>query len=80
MLYWAKRKKKSDTSAWYYLGLVGQMGFSVALPIAGGAIFGRYVDTHWWSYPKGTLTFLIMGVVLSAVSFIRIVLTVTEKK
>lgn len=60
-----KRSKKESDMAWYYLGLVGQIGFVVALPIAGGAILGSLVH--------GTLIGLVVGFLISAVGFIRVI-------
>lgn len=32
--------RKSDVNIWMYVGLLGQVGYTVAIPIAGGAILG----------------------------------------
>lgn len=71
--------KKGDAS-WYYLGIVGQIGFSIAIPIAGGALLGSYLDTQWHTYPRATLGLLLFGVFLSFVTFYRTIKSVLEKK
>lgn len=73
---------QSDTS-WYYFGIVGQIGFSIAIPIAGGAIVGSALDRRWSTYPQWTLGLLGAGVVISFVTFyqvIKMVLQSTKKK
>jgi hypothetical protein len=66
------KKKKSSDLTWYYLGLVGQIGYVVALPIAGGAIIGSLVGI--------TLIGLIVGFVISAFGFVRVVQQIIRKK
>lgn len=68
----AKKKRRTD-GAWYYLGLVGQIGYVIALPIAGGAIFGSYIDKQYGWYPKGTISGIVTGLAVSAVGFVRII-------
>jgi len=64
-----KHRKKAD-KAWYYLGFVGQIGYAIALPIAGGGVLGEYIDRRFSTYPKATLLFLLLGIILSLVGFI----------
>ncbi len=67
-----KRKKERYASSWYYyLGLVGNIGFAIAVPIAGGALLGGYIDRQWSLYPKATLSLLIIGIALGITAFIR---------
>lgn len=56
-------------TSWYYFGVVGQIGFSIALPIAGGAIAGSFIDQHYQTYPRWTLGLLGLGIVISFVTF-----------
>lgn len=67
-----KKRKKSLDLTWYYLGLVGQIGYVVALPIAGGAILGSIVGS--------TLVGISVGFVLSVFGFIRIIQRIVEIK
>ena len=64
------QKKESDDT-WYYLGLVGQIGFVIALPIAGGAILGSLVQK--------TLLGLGIGFVISVAGFIRTIQKIMRK-
>lgn len=71
------RRKKSEknpkTSSWYVLGTVGQIGYSVALPLVIGALVGSYIDRKIGSYPRGTLLGLGSGFVLSVISFYHVI-------
>ncbi|MBI5449027.1 AtpZ/AtpI family protein [Candidatus Gottesmanbacteria bacterium] len=62
-------KKRGET--WYYIGFVGEIGFAIAIPIAGGAILGTYADKVFLTYPTLTLSFLFLGFVVSIIGFIR---------
>lgn len=78
-----KKGKKDGTrmedSSWYYLGAVGQIGFAIAIPIAGGALVGSYLDRSWGTYPKMTLGLLMFGLVVSGVNFYRTVQEILKK-
>jgi predicted F0F1-ATPase subunit len=63
-----KIKKNSDT--WKYLGAVGDIGFTIAIPIVLGAMTGKYIDTSFGTDPAGVLVFLFLGIVISVVGFI----------
>jgi ATP synthase protein I len=72
------KEKKSTDTGWYYLGMFGQIGFSIALPIAGCAILGKMADAFWMSSPKWTLIGLGIGITVSVVTFIHTVKSVVE--
>jgi predicted F0F1-ATPase subunit len=69
----SKRQKQSKpkvkNQTWVYMGLVGDIGLSIVLPLAGGTILGAYIDRHWSTYPKATLIFLFVGMIISFVGF-----------
>lgn len=75
-----KKKKRLPSSTWSYVGFATDLGFTIALPIAGGAILGKYLDGLWGSYPKTTLSLLFLGIVISMVGFITIIRDVLKKK
>jgi hypothetical protein len=66
------QKNKDSGDAWYYLGLVGQIGYVVALPLAGGAIIGSLVGN--------TLIGILVGFVISVFGFIRIIQRILQIK
>lgn len=73
-------KKGREKSAWWYAGYFGDLGFTIAIPIAGGAFLGSYLDRRWSTYPKATLILLFIGIVLSIVQFIRIIREIIHTK
>jgi F0F1-type ATP synthase assembly protein I len=72
-----KQQKKQD--AWYYLGFVGQIGYSIALPIVGGALLGAYIDRVRSTYPKATIFLLFVGFVLSFIAFVKTIQELIKK-
>lgn len=72
------REIKKNTASWYLLGIVGQIGFSIAIPIAGGAILGSFIDRRMNIYPKATLGLLLFGVFLSFITFYETIKTVLK--
>ncbi len=75
-----KKKRKTDTAVWFYLGSVGQIGYAIAIPIAGGALLGEYIDRRLSTYPKATLLLLFVGVVISIVGFIQTIRDLLNQK
>lgn len=71
--------QRSTDKTWYYLGLFGEIGFSIAIPIVGGAFLGRYIDDRLSTYPRATLILLLGGVVLSFVVLFQTVRNIIEK-
>ncbi len=74
------QKKTDSDTAWYYLGLVGQIGYVIALPIAGGAILGSLIDQKFGLYPKGALTGIAVGFGLSALGFVQVIQKILQKE
>ncbi len=68
-----KTTRTKEKSSLFYLGYVGQIGFVIAIPIAGGAGLGSYLDAKWGTYPKMTLALLCIGIVISIVNFISVI-------
>lgn len=50
-----------------------EIGFSVSLPIAAGAIIGAYLDTMLGSSPKLTLSLLFSGVFIGGINIYRVI-------
>lgn len=77
-----KKKNVDGAPSLYYLGLIGEIGFAIAIPIAGGGLLGVLIDRTWSTTPKATLSLLILGVVISFMNIYKIVVMITgaEKK
>lgn len=71
-----KKERFGGRAPWYYLGLIGEVGFAIALPIAGGAVVGVVIDRTWSTTPKATLSLLFLGVIVSFISLYKTVQTI----
>lgn len=64
----AKRKLKaqrhSGTSAWFGLGMMGLIGWSIALPTILGATLGIWLDKHYKIQHSWTLALIVGGLTL----------------
>lgn len=73
-----KKKKIDGAPSLYYLGLIGEIGFAIAIPIAGGGLLGVVIDRAWSTTPKATLSLLFLGVVISFMNIYKTVMTISE--
>lgn len=53
-------------------GAIG-LGFSIALPIAGGAVLGYMIDQKFNSHPRWTLSLLFTGIFIAGGALYRII-------
>lgn len=74
-----EREKHKDNT-WYYFGLVGEIGFAIAIPIAAGGIGGAYIDKIFGSTPRATILFLLVGIGVSFIGFFHVVEEVFHKR
>ncbi|MEZ0576906.1 AtpZ/AtpI family protein [Halodesulfovibrio aestuarii] len=56
-----KAEQKKNIGAWYGLGLVGIVGWSVVIPTLLGIFLGVWVDIHWPSPRSWTLMLMVLG-------------------
>jgi len=75
-----KNKKIDGAPSLYYLGLIGEIGFAIAVPIAGGGLLGVVIDRAWSTTPKATLSLLFLGVVISFMNIYNIVMMISGSK
>jgi ATP synthase protein I len=76
----AKSKRSSKQEVWFYIGVVGNIGYSLVLPIVGGALLGSYVDRQWSTYPKATLVLLGIGCVIAVGVFKHTMAEILHRK
>lgn len=76
----SKKKRSGGRAPWYYVGLIGEIGFAISVPIAGGAILGVFLDRWWSTAPKATLSLLFLGVLVSFMNLCKTVETITKNK
>lgn len=54
----------ADRGAWFWLGMFGLVGWSIAVPTLLGIALGLWMDRIWPGRVSWTLTLLIVGVAL----------------
>jgi predicted F0F1-ATPase subunit len=60
-----KTEDKHTASFWQLVARVSSLGWSLALPIAGGVLLGNYLDRITGNDYMWTLTLLFLGVALA---------------
>lgn len=48
------------------ISLASELGFSISLPIAGGALLGQFLDEKFHSTPRLTLSLIFLGLFIAA--------------
>jgi ATP synthase protein I len=61
-------RREGDNSLWFGLGVVGVVGWSVAIPTLLGVALGIWIDTTWPSRFSWSLMLLIAGVALGSLN------------
>jgi len=68
----ARRKQQARAqqhrAVWFSLGLMGLVGWSVALPTLAGIALGWWIDRRWPSDVSWTLTLLFIGVAIGCLN------------
>lgn len=65
-----KRRAKEDPTQglWFWLGMFGLVGWSVAVPTLVGVALGMWLDATWPGGPSWTLNLLIVGLILGCLN------------
>lgn len=58
------RREKGHRSFWRSLGVLGMVGWPIALGSVGGSFLGRYLDTRFDSGIRYTLMLMTVGVMI----------------
>ena len=61
-------RKRGERDAWFWLGMFGLVGWSVAIPTIAGIALGLWLDDRFPGETSWTLTFLIIGVALGCLN------------
>jgi len=67
-------RRDKDKGIWFGLGMMGTVGWSVAVPTVVGALLGRWLDERYDDTISWTLTLLLIGLVagcLNAYHWVR---------
>lgn len=75
----SKKKQRVSRAPWYYVGLIGDIGFAICLPIVGGALVGVMIDRMWSTTPKATLSLLFVGIMVSFINLVKTVETIIKE-
>lgn len=76
----SSEKKHGDYRVFSGLGSAAELGFTISLPLVGAIAVGTAIDRKFSSFPKGTLSFLFLGVFISLGQLILFVKTFAKKK
>jgi ATP synthase protein I len=63
-----KARRRKPGGVWFGLGMIGLVGWSVALPILFCIALGIWIDSHWPGTFSWTLCCLIIGVVIGCIN------------
>ena len=61
------KAQKDKSGVWFGLGMMGMIGWSVAVPSLLGAAFGIWLDNKYAQSFSWTLTFLLGGMIAGAI-------------
>jgi len=63
-----KAQRNTSSGVWYGLGMMGLIGWSVAIPTLLGAAIGLWLDKQQWSERSWTLALLVAGLTLGCLN------------
>ena len=63
-----KARREGRRDGWFWLGMFGLVGWSVAVPTLAGIALGVWIDRNWPGRVSWTLTLLFVGVVLGGMN------------
>ena len=61
-----RRRDTSHRSFWRWLGVLGMVGWPIAIMTVGGALLGHYLDVRFNSGIQFTLMLLTVGVIVGS--------------
>ena len=64
----ARGQRERERPVWFSLGLMGLVGWSIAIPTLIGIGLGWWIDRSWPSHVSWTLTLLFVGVVIGCLN------------
>ena len=60
-------RAKAGEGIWFWLGMMGLVGWSVSVPTLAGVFLGQWIDRRWPSDVSWTLMLLLAGVVVGCI-------------
>lgn len=59
-----KARRRPDAGLWFGLGMMGLVGWSVAVPVLIGTTLGLWLDKHYGEQRSWTLALLLTGLAI----------------
>ena len=69
----SKQKNKDKEKFIPAISLASELGFSISLPIIGGAFLGQFLDNKFNTTPRITLSLVFLGVFLALANIYLII-------
>lgn len=63
-----RAQREGEHSVWFSLGMMGLVGWSVAIPTLIGVALGWWIDRSWPGRMSWTLTLLFVGVAIGCLN------------
>lgn len=63
-----KAQRHTTRTIWFGLGMMGLIGWSVAIPTLLGAVLGLWLDKHYPGPHSWTLTLLFIGLIIGCIN------------
>jgi ATP synthase protein I len=63
-----KARRENQQSVWFGLGMLGLVGWSIAIPTIIGIALGIWIDKTWPSRYSWTLMMLLFGLILGCLN------------
>ena len=63
-----RARRERERNVWFWMGMFGLVGWSVAIPTLAGVALGIWIDKNWPSNISWTLNLLIIGVAIGCVN------------
>ncbi len=73
-----KKKKKAEKRFFTTISLASQIGFTISLPIVGGAILGQFLDNKFSTSPRLTLSLIFTGLFIGILNVYNIIKEIQE--
>lgn len=63
-----RARREVERTAWFWLGMFGLVGWSIAIPALIGVALGVWIDQRWPGPVSWTLTLLIIGITIGCLN------------
>ncbi len=63
-----RARREGERGPWFWMGMFGLVGWSVAVPTVAGVALGIWIDDRWPGGISWTLNLLIVGVVVGCLN------------